>query len=252
MSEWYRSNSVEFPRHKVYLTSLSQLIDRKVIVQPQAEISKKLFPQRDFAKKLAITHQRTKSSVQLRSRKFDLHWSSKKVKDMVVENNRSPTRSYNKVEIQQQPYQFRSTQMMGSSKKNDCREDPILKIGNTYSTTFPEKYSPESQSNELRLDSPQKNFLRKGSNLQKQIVINLLRSKLIKERQLNEKKQYSNQEILKMIQVFKGVALAEGKMKKGIVSEDSERKSIRIRKRTEKQKELNGWQQDQVEQTDEK
>ena len=37
-----------------------------------------------------------------------------------------------------------------------------------------------------------------------------------------------------MIQVFKGVALAEGKMKKGIVSEDSERKSIRIRKRTEK------------------
>lgn len=41
---------------------------------------------------------------------------------------------------------------------------------------------------EERLNSPQKNFLRKGSNLQKQIVVNLLRNKIVKEKELNEKK----------------------------------------------------------------
>ena len=32
-----------------------------------------------------------RSNIQLRSTKFDLHWTSKKAKDMAVENNRAPT-----------------------------------------------------------------------------------------------------------------------------------------------------------------
>jgi len=39
-----------------------------------------------------------------------------------------------------------------------------------------------------RPSSPQKNFLKKGSSLQKQIVVNLLRNKLVREKELNEKK----------------------------------------------------------------
>jgi hypothetical protein len=44
-----------------------------------------------------------------------------------------------------------------------------------------------------------------------------------------------------MIQVFKGVALAESKTRRGFVSEDSEKKSIQSRKKTEKERELKGW-----------
>jgi len=33
--DWHRSNSLEFPRQKIYLTSLNQLIDRKIVVQPE-------------------------------------------------------------------------------------------------------------------------------------------------------------------------------------------------------------------------
>ena len=66
-------------------------MERKVVVQPEAEANSRLFPQRGFAKKLSLNHQRIRSNIQLRSHKFDLHWSSKKTKDMVVENNRVPT-----------------------------------------------------------------------------------------------------------------------------------------------------------------
>lgn len=34
MQEWHRSNSAEFPRQKIYLTSLSQLMERKLVLQP--------------------------------------------------------------------------------------------------------------------------------------------------------------------------------------------------------------------------
>ena len=54
-------------------------------------MSSKIFPQRNFAKKLSLNHQRIRSNVQLRSQKFDLHWTSKKAKDMAVENNRVST-----------------------------------------------------------------------------------------------------------------------------------------------------------------
>ena len=34
MLDWHRSYSAEFPRQKIYLSSLSQLMERKVVVQP--------------------------------------------------------------------------------------------------------------------------------------------------------------------------------------------------------------------------
>jgi hypothetical protein len=81
-----RTKSVEFPRPKIYLSHLNQLIDKKIIVQPEVETHNKLFPQRDFAKRLATSHQRTKSSIQLRSQRFDLHWTTKWAKNMLIEN----------------------------------------------------------------------------------------------------------------------------------------------------------------------
>lgn len=91
MFQWQRSNSAEFPRQKIYMTSLSQLMERKLTVQPEIEVSNKLFPTRNFAKKLSVSHQRIRSNMQLRTRKFDLHLNSKKAKDLIVENQRSPT-----------------------------------------------------------------------------------------------------------------------------------------------------------------
>lgn len=73
-----RAQSVEFPRPKIYLSHLNQLIDKRVVVQPEVEVNNKLFPQRNFARKLATSHQRIKSSIQLRSQKYDLHWKNRK------------------------------------------------------------------------------------------------------------------------------------------------------------------------------
>jgi hypothetical protein len=63
-------------------------MDKKVIVQPEIEVNNKLFPQRDFARRLATSHQRTKSSIQLRSQRFDLHWTNKRNKNLLVENSK--------------------------------------------------------------------------------------------------------------------------------------------------------------------
>lgn len=83
-----RARSVEFPRQKIYLSNLNQLMDKKVILQPEIEVNNKLFPQRDFARRLSTSHQRTKSSIQLRSQRFDLHWTSKRAKNMLIENSK--------------------------------------------------------------------------------------------------------------------------------------------------------------------
>lgn len=42
-------------------------------------------------------------------------------------------------------------------------------------------------------------------------MVNLLRNKLLKEREQRKQREYSNQDIIKMIQVFKGVALVESR-----------------------------------------
>lgn len=74
-----RCSSVEFPnRTKVYLSHLHHLIDRKTVLQPEVEVTNKLFPHRDFARKLATSHQRTKSSIQLRVQRFDVQWTARK------------------------------------------------------------------------------------------------------------------------------------------------------------------------------
>ena len=52
--------------------------------------------------------------------------------------------------------------------------------------------------------SPRRNYLRRGSNIQKQIVINLLRSKVKRVNEPDDFK-YSKNEIMRMIQVYKGV-----------------------------------------------
>lgn len=82
------TRSLEFPRHKIYLENLNQLMEKKFVVQPEIEVSNKLFPQRDFAKRLSTSHQRTKSSIQLRSQRFDLHWTTKRAKNLLIENSK--------------------------------------------------------------------------------------------------------------------------------------------------------------------
>lgn len=75
-----------------------------------------------------------------------------------------------------------------------------------YANTAP--FQPYNSTTSLHYNSqptsPQRNYLRKDSNIQKQIVINLLRNKV---RRVNEPDdiKYSKQEIMKMILVYKGV-----------------------------------------------
>lgn len=89
--------------------------------------------------------------------------------------------------------------------------------------------------------------MRKGSSLQKQIVVNLLRSKLLKEREQHEKKEYSNTEIIQMIQVFKGVTLTDTKFKKGLIAVES---PSATRKKTD-MKEIKGWELEATEEHEE-
>lgn len=115
METLVRSSTVDFPRRKIYLTHLNQLIERKIVLQPEIEVSSKLFPQRDFAKKLSISHQRVKSSVQLRSQRFDLQWSQKKSKEIRVSTNELQAQS---VKIHDTNYMSvtKSTQLPGGAR----------------------------------------------------------------------------------------------------------------------------------------
>ena len=241
MLDWHRSHSAQFPRQKIYLSSLSQLMQRKVVMQPQAEVSSKIFPQRNFAKKLSLNHQRIRSNIQLRSHKFDLHWSSKKTKDMAVENNRVPSQHSKRLKKDNEEamkLQFRSTQLTPNTMLVPTTARPLTQ--SAHSSNFPERRSYRQDEVEDRPDSPHKNFLRKGSNLQKQIVVNLLRNKLVKQRELNEKREYSNHQIIKMIQVFKGVTITQTKMKKDLISEHAH--FSQPRKKVDPMKDIRGWQ----------
>jgi hypothetical protein len=171
-----RAKSVEFPRPKIYLSHLNQLIDKKIIVQPEVETHNKLFPQRDFAKRLATSHQRTKSSIQLRSQRFDLHWTTKRAKNMLIENAKQPVIQSNQMRLELP--KTKSVQLPNNGSAHF--KDESTKFYSTY-TGLPHNNSPESNLP----SSPQKNFLRRGSNIQKQIVINLLRNKLLREREVS-------------------------------------------------------------------
>jgi hypothetical protein len=83
-----RAQTVDYPRKKIYLSNLNQLIDKKTN-QPEVEVASKLFPQRDFARKLSVSHQRTRSSIQLKAERFNLKWSPKKNSALIVESKRS-------------------------------------------------------------------------------------------------------------------------------------------------------------------
>jgi hypothetical protein len=63
-----RSRSAELHSSKIYLTHLGQLLSKKV-VQPEAEVSNKLFP---VDKLSPIEHRRAKSSILMRIRKAEL------------------------------------------------------------------------------------------------------------------------------------------------------------------------------------
>jgi hypothetical protein len=177
-----RSQSLPFPRPKIYLSHLNQLIDKRIVVQPEVEVNNKLFPQRNFARKLATSHQRIKSSIQLRSQKFDLHWTSKKTKPLLIENHREPRQQINELKLELP--RTKSTQLANESP---IFKDESVRFYSTF-TGLPQNSSPESHQPAESLAPLQKNFLRRGSNIQKQIVVNLLRNKLLRERELNEKK----------------------------------------------------------------
>jgi hypothetical protein len=146
-------------------------------VQPEIEVTNKLFPQRDFARRLATSHQRTKSSIQLRSQRLDLRWTSKKAKNMLVENGRQPAL----VQSSQVKLKFPQTRSTILPKNGSAHfKDEGIKFYSTC-TGLSQNSSPESSPPPEKPVSPQKNFLRRGSNIQKQIVINLLRNKLLRE-----------------------------------------------------------------------
>jgi len=80
-------------------------------MQPEIEVSSKLFPKRDFAKKLSISHQRIKSSVQLRSQRFDLRWTQKKSKDMKNSTNGMTGSQQFKIHDAKKMTKIKSTQL---------------------------------------------------------------------------------------------------------------------------------------------
>ena len=178
---WHRNHSDIFPRQKIYLSSLTQLIQKKITLQPEVEVNKKLFPQRNFAKKLGITHQRNKNNLQVRSEKYDLHWTSKKKEQVMLIDNKRGTTSLPSQRINHHASisQHKSTQLKSHPLALSAR--PLTQ--QAFSSTLPPPALSKEKNQEYeeeRLDSRQKSFLRKGSNLQKQIVMNLLRSKLLK------------------------------------------------------------------------
>lgn len=236
-----RTRSVQFPRPKIYLSHLNQLIDRKVVVQPEIQVTNKLFPQRDFAKRLATSHQRTKSSIQLRSQRFDLHWTTKRAKNMLVQNSKQP------VLVQSSQMKLEMPQAKSSIfHRNDSThfKDEGIKFYSTYTgMSHTSSQSPQGNPASSQPVSPQKNFLRRGSNIQKQIVINLLRNKLMREREVCERKEYSNNEIIKMIQVFKGVALDQY-TKKALAG--NQIKEINQNRKKDVHRELRGWDHDHL------
>ena len=146
-------------------------------MQPEIEVTNKLFPQRDFARRLATSHQRTKSSIQLRSQRLDLRWTSKRAKNMLVENGKQPVL----IQSSQVKMEFPQTRSTILPKNGTPQfKDEGIKLYSTY-TALSLNSSPESSPPPEKPMSPQKNFLRRGSNIQKQIVINLLRNKLLRE-----------------------------------------------------------------------
>ena len=78
--------------------------------------------------------------------------------------------------------EFRSTQLTPNTMLMPTTARPMSQSAVSASLPDRRKGYKYEEEEEERPDSPQKNFLRKGSNLQKQIVVNLLRNKLVKER----------------------------------------------------------------------
>ena len=181
MSGLPRCSSVQLPRPKYYLDHLGCLIDFPPLQQPETEVNKKLFPNQSYSKKLSISHQRSKSITQLRNRKFDLQFSPKK-----VPTGRSPTKQPF-VEHEARRTLFRGSVGEGHQFQivNGCvGTDESRHYNMTLSQPLPSKIrSQELQRGGEEVGRGQKKFLRKGSNIQKQIVVNLLRNKLIKERE---------------------------------------------------------------------
>lgn len=157
----------------MYLSHLHHLIDRKVVLQPEIEVANKLFPHRDFARKLSTSHQRIKSSIQLRAQRFDLHWTTRK---KLLPSSKHPLSS-------DKPPTFRSTQVklqLPRTQSTQLPPSPLKDEAKLYSTCSAFCISSPQSSPPSQPVSPQKNFLRRGSNIQKQIVVNLLRNKLLR------------------------------------------------------------------------
>ena len=63
MTDLQRSKSVVLSKPKVYIASLSQMIEKdRVNIQPEVELNNHLFPCRNFAKKLGLYQQRVRNS----------------------------------------------------------------------------------------------------------------------------------------------------------------------------------------------
>jgi hypothetical protein len=91
MLDWQLPRSFELPRHKIYLTSLNQLIERKIVIGPEVETTHRIFPKCAVNKKLPVSCLRTKSSAQMRAAKVDVQCSETNGINMVVESGRSVT-----------------------------------------------------------------------------------------------------------------------------------------------------------------
>ena len=128
MLDWHRPTSFELPRHKIYLTSLNQLIDRKIVVQPEVQTNNRIFSQCALPKKITMNLQRAKSRAQIRPRKSDMHWNSKNVRIMAVESSRFGTSLQSKRWNHQQNEKQRVTYVSEHKQRLDNFTNPISKI----------------------------------------------------------------------------------------------------------------------------
>lgn len=101
------------------------MVERRIAPQIEVEVNSKIFPQRNFAKKLSIAHQKVKSSVQPKVPKFDLHWTSKNSKNMMIGNNRLMTSDTQNYQNMNQSRAFRSVQTSSSQRRFIKTERPL-------------------------------------------------------------------------------------------------------------------------------
>lgn len=166
-----RSISGGAAREKVYIRHLSSLIGSRIL-QPEVEVSKKMFP----IDRIVQGKSRAKSNAVMRNQRIQLSPLQSQKKKQLSNPSRDMPRSVI-LQHDNKRTQFHSAKSLQVMPNNHQPKGQTMKFY-TNSAPFQPYNSTTSLQQNSQPTSPRRNYLRRGSNIQKQIVINLLRSKV--------------------------------------------------------------------------